>query len=467
MFKFVAAVFSAALVFGPPQAALAASDAELQAIRDEIRELKKNYETRIDALEKRLWQAETEAGRAQAQAEAAADKAQAAAVQASSRPSSTNLANPDISLILQGTYKNLSQDPSNARISGFLTSGEVGPGRRGFSLAESELDVFANIDPYLYGGINIALEPDNSVGVEEAYIQTLGLSKGFTLKAGRYFSPVGYQNEIHQHAWDFYDAPLVYQAFLGTGPVGNYGNEGVQVKWLAPTDLFLEFGAEIGRGRDFPGSDRNKNGIGASAAFAHVGGDIGASQSYRAGLSFVNNAPRGRESGDIDVTGTAVTNAFSGSRRLLIADAIWKYAPNGDPTYTNIKLQGEYFYRWENGTLVYDVNSASRGATSGAFSSAQSGLYAQGVYQFLPRWRVGLRGDWLFGGNVDYGLNNANLARGGFDPAKYTTMLDFSPTEFSRFRLQYAQDRSRQGFIDNQLILQFITSIGSHGAHQF
>ncbi|MGH8750326.1 MAG: carbohydrate porin [Burkholderiales bacterium] len=461
MLKFIAAALSATLALGLPPAAHAASDAELQAIRDEIRQLKKNYETRIDALEKRLQQAE--AGKAQA--EVAASQSQALHVPAAAKP--TNLANPDISLILQGTYKNLSQDPANARISGFLTNGETGPRRRGFSLAESELDLFANISPYLYGGINIAIEPDDKVGVEEAYIQTLGLSKGFTIKAGRYFSPVGYQNEIHQHAWDFYDAPLAHQAFLGTGPVGNYGNEGVQVKWLAPTDLFLELGAEIGRGRDFPGSDRNKNGIGASAAFAHVGGDIGVSQSYRAGLSFVNNEPRGRQSSDIDVAGATVTNVFSGSSRLLIADAIWKYAPNGDPSYTNLKLQGEYFYRWENGTLVYDVNSVSLGASSGAFSSAQSGFYLQGVYQFLPRWRAGLRGDLLFSGSVDNGANNANLVRSGFNPSKYTAMLDYSPTEFDRFRLQLAHDKSRPGFTDNQLILQFITSIGSHGAHQF
>ena len=70
------------------------------------------------------------------------------------------------------------------------------------------------------------------------------------------------------------DTPLAYQAFLG----GQYGTDGAQVKWLAPTDQFLEFGAEIGNGDSFPGSTRNRNGVGAFDAFAHTGGDIGASR---------------------------------------------------------------------------------------------------------------------------------------------------------------------------------------------
>ena len=49
----------------------------------------------------------------------------------------------------------------------------------------------------------------------------------------------------------------------------------MQLKWVAPTDLFIEVGAELSAGDQFPGSDRNKNGIGGSALFGHLGGDIG------------------------------------------------------------------------------------------------------------------------------------------------------------------------------------------------
>ena len=45
----------------------------------------------------------------------------------------------------------------------------------------------------------------------------------------------------------------------------HFGQDGLQLKWVAPTDLFMEFGAELGRGAGFPGTDRNKNSAGASA----------------------------------------------------------------------------------------------------------------------------------------------------------------------------------------------------------
>ncbi len=127
----------------------------------------------------------------------------------------------------------------------------LGPGDRGFSLAESELGFAANIDPWLSGAANISLHPDNSVSVEEAFVQTTSLGHGLSLKAGRFFSGIGYLNAQHSHTWDFVDTPLAYQAFLGT----QFGDDGVQLRWLAPTDLFLEAGAEVGRGRGFPGSD--------------------------------------------------------------------------------------------------------------------------------------------------------------------------------------------------------------------
>jgi hypothetical protein len=46
-------------------------------------------------------------------------------------------------------------------------------------------------------------------------------------------------------------------------------------------------------------------------------------------------------------------------------------------------------------------------------------------------------------------------------------MVDFSPSEFSRFRLQFAQDRARMGLIDNQWFLQYQVSLGAHGAHSY
>lgn len=378
---------------------------------------------------------------------------------------SANSFNPAISLILSGIYAHLSQDPADYHITGYPLPADAGagPGSRGFSLAESELGVYANIDPYFYGGLNFSIHPDDTVSTEEAYIQTIALSQGFSAKAGRFFSAIGYLNAQHAHTWDFVDAPLAYQAFLGT----QFGDDGVQVKWLAPTDTFLEFGAELGRGRPYPGSNRSKNGAGASTVFVHVGGDIGASQSWRAGLSALASAPRERQSSDTNLAGNSVVNAFSGDTRLWMADFVWKYAPNGNPVYTNFKLQAEYIHRRDNGDLTYDANGALAATHTAAYDAQQSGGYLQGVYQFMPYWRVGLRTERLDRGSVDYASNSVTLAQADFNPTKHSVMLDYNPSEFSRIRLQFAQDKSRAGVTDNQAFVQYQMSIGAHGAHQY
>ena len=45
-------------------------------------------------------------------------------------------------------------------------------------------------------------------------------------------------------------------------------------------------------------------------------------------------------------------------------------------------------------------------------------------------------------------------------------MFDWSPSEFSRLRLQYTNDNVL-ATSDQQWYLQYIMSIGAHGAHQF
>jgi hypothetical protein len=60
-----------------------------------------------------------------------------------------------------------------------------------------------------------------------------------------------------------------------------------------------------------------------------------------------------------------------------------------------------------------------------------------------------------------------------FDPTRWTAMVDFNPSEFSRMRLQFSNDRTRQDTAtgetvsDNIGFVQYIFSLGAHGAHQF
>ena len=448
-----------------------AQDAELTKIREEIRQLREAYEKRIDALERRLQGAEARAGKAETAASKAEEAANQAAVQASSRPAGESAFNPAVSVILNGTYANLSKDPGRFRINGFVpTLGEVGPPRRGLSLGESELALSASIDHLFRGTLIASISPDNEIGVEEGYIQALGLSAGFTAKAGRFFSAIGYQNEIHAHARDFTDAPLANKVFLGS----QLAEDGVQIRWVAPIELYFDAGLELGRGRKFPGGadgGRSKNGFGSRNLFAHLGGDIGASSAWRVGVAQLRTSPQDRAYEDVDSMGAGVTNSFSGRSRLWALDGILKWAPNGNPTYNNFKLQGEYFRRKESGDLTFDPAGA---ALTGGYASRQSGWYLQGVYQFMPQWRVGYRYDQLDSGTTSIGLVDSGALTpadfpilSDYKPKRHTAMIDWSASEFSRVRLQFARDYARMGEPDNQIFLQYIVSLGAHGAHAF
>lgn len=483
--KIVVAAIAAAVA--TPGLAFAQTAGELEQIRAQLRGLKEDYEARIRALEDKLKAAEaasakasTEAAKASTTAAgaatAAADATTAAqraesAVQNAGQQKSQNAFNPAVSLILNGTWGRYGNDPTN-RIGGFAASdlGETTP--RGASLGESELYLGANIDPNFRGALLAALTPENTVGVEEAFVETLALGYGLTAKGGRFFSGIGYGNSVHPHARDFVDPSLVQRSFLGN----NYGDDGAQLRWVAPLPVFVELGAEVGRGRDFAGSptavERNRNGAESRALYAKVGGDVGVEHSYQVGVSTLRTQapPDGVAVLDFD-DASGVGNLFRGRQRVSGADFVWKWAPDGNPAYRNVKFVAEWFQRRLDGDLTFDANGA--GATTDAARIRQSGWYAQGIYQFHPYWRVGARYDRLSQGTASLNANAANLALPDFDPTRTSLMVDYSPSEFSRLRLQFNRDRLLQdaatGAVtsDNVVFFQYIMSLGAHGAHRF
>jgi hypothetical protein len=442
-----------------PLAAFAATDADLQAIREQIQQLKQSYEQRIAQLEQRLQQAEASSKQAQSIAQQAQQTAQPAGVPPASGESAFN---PAVSLILSGTYGNLTQ---TTPATGFAMNANNTGYTQGMSLKESELGISASIDPDFRGVATMALAPAGGVTVENAFVQTSVLGNGVNLKLGRYFSGLGYLNEQHAHAWDFADQPLVYRTLWDN----QLGEDGIQARWLLPTDTFIELGGEIGRGRGFPGTDRAKNGAGSGVLYAHIGDDIGIEHSWRIGASLhQTRRVNAVSSGVPDLIGTVggVSNSFSGDSKTTGLDFVWKYAPNGNTADRYLKVQGEYFRRRENGLLTYNIAAAN---LTDSYSNTQSGWYLQSVYQFIPHWRTGLRYDQLDPGIAAVGaLNAGNItANYGFTPSRASWMLDYSPSEFSRLRVQLARDNSRRGLPDNQLFLQYIMSLGAHGAHQY
>ena len=84
------------------------------------------------------------------------------------------------------------------------------------------------------------------------------------------------------------------------------------------------------------------------------------------------------------------------------------------------------------------------------------GAYFSGDYQFARRWFAGARYDF------SDRANDASLR-----DKSGSLLVTYWPSEFSQIRTQYRRtlyaDRPRS----NELLFQFLFSIGAHGAHVF
>ena len=463
-FGFVCFAFLAS--FSSP--AFADEAADLAAIKTEISAMQKTYDARIHVLEVRLAKAEAEARAARlaarnvdrslvlekkpesnevetASAAPVAPPAEAPPPEPTpqtSAASSANSFNPGIAAVLNGFYVAATRDTRNAKIPGVALGTDAGLPPRGFSLGESEVSLAANIDPELSGFLDFSIEDDNSVSLEEAYVLTHNLPWGFTLKAGRFLSGIGYTNERHAHDWLFSDAPLPYRAFLNS----QLGDDGFQVRWLAPTDTFLEFGAEIFRGDSYPAAGASHTGQGSATAFVHTGADFNESSSWLTGLSYVH-----ARADDRDTDG----HIFNGTDDLGILSLVYKWAPGGNPTVRNLTLTSELFYGHEGG--FFDDHPLSQ---------QRWGWYAQAYYQFMPRWSFGLRYAGIATTNPGPLFAGTDLDNLGHTPNAETALLEYDTSEFGRFRLQYTHDQANLKAND-ELLLQYTVIYGPHGAHRY
>ena len=427
--------------------ALAASDKDIEALRSEIQGMKQSYESRIKDLESKLSRMENEK---------ASSKQAVAAPVVTGAQSSANSFNPAIGVILNGTYGAFSE--KNTNIKGFATPGEGARGEEGFKLGESELNMSANVDDKFRGSLTTSFvneDGKDGVEIEEAFVETLpgmGLPTGMSIKAGRALWTLGYLNEQHTHVDDFADRPLPYRVFLNNA----YNDDGAEVSYVLPTDFYSEIGGGVFRGDDYPFGSASGSGVGAWSAFARVGGDIGDDQTWRIGGYMLSGETKGRTSNE-DVVN------FIGDTNLYIADLRYTWAPTGNPYEQEVLLQGEYFWHNEDGT--YEDTDAGTGAV--AFDDHATGWYAQGVYKFDPQWRVGYRYSQLQAPGTPAGLSGSLLDSGGHNPDAHAVMVDWSNSEFSRVRLQYNHENPAAGVNDDQLLVQYIMSLGAHGAHKY
>jgi hypothetical protein len=427
------------------EARLKALEAQVAALQSQIAELKsapKPAEAPAPADDVEAMAAAVSASPEDA-ASAVAAAPEAATSDSGSGASNPNSMNPAISIILNGQYAHHSINPEDFQRAGFPLTGEAGPGAQGFSLGESEISLAANIDEKFYGQLSLAIESEDGedhVGLEEAYIETTALPNSLAIRAGRFFSNIGYLNNHHAHTDNFFDRPLPYQAFLGN----QYGDDGVQLRWVAPTDTYVELGGEVLRGQNYPSGGAAHSGAGVKTLFAHFGGDVGGESSWLAGVSALDSHTEGGEDG------------FSGHARLYIADGTWKWAPDGNTKDGGITVRGEYFLehrdgQWSNPDDITETQ---------AWDGTRRGAYLEGVWRINRQWDAGYRYDRLW-------ADDEGPYASDFDPNRHSVELTWRNSEFSLLRLQLSRERANDDDTDSAVSLQYQTSLGAHGAHKF
>lgn len=367
----------------------------------------------------------------------------------------------------------------HAHLPGFPAGGHDHGFREGLHAGHIEGVVSGNISDKLKARATVGIldtEDGIETELEEAFVETQGLGKGVTVKAGRFFSDVGYLSSKHNHEWDFADTPLVYKGMFGE----HTNDDGVQLNYVAPTQQFVQVGTELFKGDKFPAGNSDDT-VGAATVFAKTGGDIGTDHSWQAGVGHWRaDSINGRigelhEHERLDGSMHSVTPSFSGKSHINSVNALYKWAPNGNAKERNLKLQAEYFQRDEAGTIAM-LNTSGGIERNFNYDGKQDGYYVQGVYQFRPHWRVGLRHDKLGSNNqltqvsgaaaTEHQVEATGLATEGHTPKRNSLMVDYTPREYSRLRLQFNEDKSTPE-TDKQVILQYTHSFGSHGAHSF
>lgn len=349
-----------------------------------------------------------------------------------------NELNPDISVILDGYYKQNNTALSHRE--------------EGFGLGHTELSLSSPIDDLFEGRLTAVLEEhegETELELEEAFLQTTGMPYNLSVRGGRFLSQIGYLNSLHLHQDDFVERPAAYRALLGS----HYFDDGLRLNLLLPTPFYWQIGAEAFDGGRLSEGDED---IGAFTVNTRFGGDLSRSQSWQMGLSWLRNRQiHGEHEEDHADEEEHEEDHDHGhgpeytGENLYIADLVWKWAPNGNNRQQQLTISGEYLY----------ADDLNENATS---DDVHKGWYASAVYQFAPQWSAGVR----------YGEVDLKEAHGDHfhdqELEETDVMLAWSHSHFSTVRLQYTHQEAL-GFeeADNTVMLQYVMSFGAHGAHGF
>jgi hypothetical protein len=356
-----------------------------------------------------------------------------------------------------------------------LEAGGHDPKNRGFTVQNVELTFSGVVDPYLRGDANIVLLIDETgetlIELEEAYLTSLDLPGNLQLKAGQFFTAFGRLNPVHPHAWDFVDQPVVNSRFFG--PDG-LRSPGVQLSWLTPLPFFAELVLSV----------QNAHGE-TLTSFGSVAGETLAGRSLGerevqslADLLYLTRLRTSVDASEAVTLVSGISALFgpntSGSQtrtQILGADLYLKWRPLlNDHGWPFAAWQTEAIYRSYEAGPVLDLDLLPVAAPT---TLADVGVYSQVLWGFARPWVVGARYDYARGEPEAFELAESSYGSPGDalrdERQRYSAMLTYYPSEFSKLRLQYNYDRAQflgEGSA-HSAYLQFEILFGAHGAHRF
>jgi len=407
---------------------------ELQRLRQEFESIRDAYGQRLTALESRLAQL---GGAAPAQPGAAAPTAPPAAVPATPPAAAPGEAavpagaagagGPQGSLPVYGSQSLMSKifNPDIAVIGNFLGAmgeNDINPAPA-FEMNEAEATFQAVVDPYARADFFLSFSPEG-VEIEEGFLTFSTLPGGLLAKVGKFKEQVGKVNTMHPHSLPWVDKPIVLNNLLG-GEEG-LADSGISVsKLILNPVMFLEATGEVYQG---------SSGLFASHERSDVSW-VGRLRGYRDIT----------ESTNLDVGASLAygTNDIGTDfhTRVFAVDATFRYRPLERAIYRRFMGRTELFW-------------SRRDQETGDVSAF--GMYASADYQFARRWFAGARYDWSERA-YDASLNDKGPS----------LVLTYWPSEFSQIRGQYRRLRYAEGSVSNEVLFQFLFSIGAHGAHTF
>jgi len=290
-------------------------------------------------------------------------------------------------------------------------------------LEEAELSLQAVVDPYARADFFLAASPDG-LEVEEGFLTFPTLPGGLLAKVGKLKAQFGKANTLHSHVMPWVDQPIVIRNLLGGDEGLNDSGISVSRLILNPV-LFLEATGEIYQGQDDLFSSHSRGDL---AYVARLRGyrDVTEGTNIDLGTSFAYGH---NDAGDDTTT------------RVVGIDATVRYRPLRRAIYRRFVGRTELLW-------------SRRGETTGDVGSF--GMYGSAEYQFARRWFAGGRYDWS-----ERAYDSSLVDKGP------SLLLTYWPSEFSQIRGQYRRTLYAEGVNSNELLFQFLFSIGAHGAHAF